>query len=311
MEKRTISVRGGRRVVLTVKDYMKDKAVLIDSEMERYLKQKEHVPEILIESMQYSLIAGGKRLRPILVLATVHALGGEEEKALPFACAIEMIHTYSLIHDDLPAMDNDDYRRGKKTNHKVFGEAQAILAGDALLTEAFGLLVAGIRSAGLELNTALSVIEEASRFAGMHGMIAGQVSDLLSENKKISLEELAHIHKRKTGDLIAFAVRTGARIAGADEKTLEGLTRYAYGLGLAFQIQDDILDVIGDQAVLGKPVGSDIEQNKSTYPALIGLEESKQKLAVVTQTAKEELEKLPIDATQLLALADYLLVRKK
>jgi geranylgeranyl diphosphate synthase type II len=284
----------------------------VHQELDGLTGKWEGVPPVLKEAMRYSLLAGGKRLRPALLLATVEALGGDGEKALPFACALEMIHTYSLIHDDLPCMDDDDFRRGKLTNHKVFGEAQAILAGDALLTEAFGLMARGAMEAGLPAETALIIIDEAARAAGARGMVGGQVDDLLSENRSISLAELESIHRRKTGDLIAFSVRAGARLCGADEELLGALTRFAYGLGLAFQIQDDILDVIGDQKKLGKPVGSDEEKHKSTYPSLLGLERSRELLAEVTEQAKRELAgRTDLNPARLLEIADYLLQRDR
>lgn len=295
-----------------IQNYVKEKADWIHKALDQYTRDMDGLPDVLCESMRYSLLAGGKRLRPVLVLATVEACGGDEEKALPFACALEMIHTYSLIHDDLPSMDNDDYRRGKLTNHKVYGEAQAILAGDALLTEAFGLMAKGAKQAGLSADVALTIMEEASRYAGARGMVGGQVSDILSENRSITLDELESIHRRKTGDLIAFAVRTGAYISDVSEETLASLTRFAYGLGLAFQIQDDILDVIGDQNIIGKPVGSDEEKNKATYPALIGLEQSKQMLKEITESAKAELmSHHTLNPDRLLEIADYLLSRDR
>ncbi|RAL27097.1 polyprenyl synthetase family protein [Thermoflavimicrobium daqui] len=293
-------------------DYIKEKAKQIDEKLEQVIDQLAGVPVLLRESMKYSLLAGGKRIRPVLVLATVEALNGDTEKAFPFACAIEMIHTYSLIHDDLPSMDNDDYRRGKLTNHKKFSEGTAILAGDALLTEAFGLIAKGAKETQLSAAIALTMIEEGARFAGARGMIAGQVYDLQSENQKISLSELENIHRLKTGDLMVYAIRMGAYIAGANQSTLQGLTEFGYGLGLAFQIQDDILDVIGDQSKLGKPVGSDQENHKSTYPVLLGLEEAKQKLSLCIKEAKEKIIGFPeLKPQRLLEIADYLILRDR
>ncbi|WP_241154388.1 polyprenyl synthetase family protein [Staphylospora marina] len=293
-------------------DYIRDKAALVHGKLDEY-GFGGNVPPLLLESMRYSLLAGGKRIRPVLVLATCQAVGGNEEHALPFACAIEMIHTYSLIHDDLPCMDDDDYRRGKPTNHKIFGEAQAILAGDALLTESFGLMASGARAAGLPADVALTVLEEASRYAGARGMVAGQVLDMMSENKNVTLKEVEEVHRRKTGDLIAFSVRTGARVGGVrDGELLESLTRFAYGLGLAFQIQDDILDVIGDQKLLGKPVGSDEANKKATYPALIGLERSKRLLEEVISDAKSAISnRKDLKPDRLLDIADFLLSRDR
>ncbi|WP_370589208.1 polyprenyl synthetase family protein [Thermoactinomyces sp. CICC 10521] len=296
----------------TIKSYIEEKAERVHEALDEYTARMQGIPPLLKEAMRYSLLAGGKRLRPVLVLATVEALGGEETAALPFACAIEMIHTYSLIHDDLPSMDDDDYRRGKLTNHKVFGEAYAILAGDALLTEAFGLMAKGGKEAALAPEILLTIIEEGARFAGARGMVGGQVDDLLGENGAVSLEQLESIHRRKTGDLMAYSVRTGAYLGGASPEVLESLTRFAYDLGLAFQIQDDILDVIGDQQVIGKPVGSDEEKHKATYPALLGLEESKRKLTEITNRAKRHVEGYEeLNPASLMGIADYLLQRDR
>ncbi|SHE45494.1 geranylgeranyl diphosphate synthase, type II [Seinonella peptonophila] len=295
-----------------IETYIHEKGKIIETKLEDYLNHYREVPDRLYQSMKYSLMAGGKRLRPILVLATVEACDKPEELAYPLACAIEMIHTYSLIHDDLPCMDDDDYRRGKLTNHKKFDEATAVLAGDALLTEAFTLMSKGVRAAKLSFDDSLAIIEETAKHAGAFGMIGGQMDDLLSEDKQITVEELEAIHRRKTGDLIAFSVRTGARIGGASEEALTSLTQFAYRLGLAFQIQDDILDIIGDPELIGKPVGSDQENLKSTYPSLLGLEESQQLLARLTYTAKEELLKTTeLNPQRLLDIADYLLTRKR
>lgn len=294
----------------SITSYIKEQADQVHRALEHYLDNMDNLPDVLRQSMCYSLLAGGKRLRPILTLATVESLGKNPEKAMPFACAIEMIHTYSLIHDDLPSMDDDDYRRGKLTNHKVFGEAQAILAGDALLTEAFGLMATGAKKAGLPAEIALTMIEEGARSAGAHGMVGGQVDDLLSENKKIGIEELESIHKRKTGDLIAFSVRMGAHFCQSDSSVLNALTHFAYQIGLAYQIRDDILDVTSTTEVMGKPAGSDVKSNKATYPSLLGLEESKRKLKLITEDAKNTLIAHPgIEPARLLEIADYLLSR--
>lgn len=295
-----------------IKTYIQDKASMIHEDLDQVTRQMEQVPSNLLDSMRYSLLAGGKRLRPVLVLATIDGLGGKEETGIPFACAIEMIHTYSLIHDDLPAMDDDDYRRGKLTNHKLYGEAMAILAGDALLTEAFGLMAQGAKEAGLSAELALSIFEEAVICAGARGMIGGQVLDIQSEQERVNLQALQEIHRHKTGDLIAFSVRTGAKLGGASPDTLQALTDFAYSLGLAFQIQDDILDIIGDQEVIGKPVGSDEQKHKATYPALIGLEKSKENLARLTEEAKNSILNLPdLNPEHLLGIADYLLNRDR
>ncbi|MBN2909824.1 polyprenyl synthetase family protein [Polycladomyces sp. WAk] len=296
----------------TAEQYLQEKAGLVNDRLTQYVESWHDIPKRLKESVAYSLLAGGKRLRPVLVLATAEALGTEAEQALPFACALEMIHTYSLIHDDLPAMDDDDYRRGRLTNHKVYGEAMAILAGDALLTKAFGLMAEGALLIGLPATTALNLIAEASRRAGAEGMVGGQVDDILHENQPVTLETLRSIHRRKTGDLITFAVRLGGMVAGADDSQLEKLTRFAEGLGLAFQIQDDILDVIGDREKLGKETGSDEARNKATYPALLGLSASKEHLRKTIGEAKRWIEgETWLNTRTLLELADFLTTRDR
>jgi geranylgeranyl diphosphate synthase type II len=258
---------------LDIKNYFQEKISLINGQLDLLLPGSEEKPEILHKAMRYSVFAGGKRLRPVLFLATLEALDHQEDKFLPFACALELIHTYSLIHDDLPALDNDDYRRGLPTCHKKFGEAQAILAGDALLTYAFNLMLM-VKNTDTAPNYILEAIDEVTSLAGLKGMIVGQVVDLESENKEICLEELKYIHRNKTGALIRAAVRSAAILSGSDKNVLEKLTGYAENLGLAFQITDDILDVIGDEKKLGKPVGIDQKKLKATYPSLLGIEKS-------------------------------------
>lgn len=241
---------------MSIKQYIMDCA----DHVERYFKRNirtETSPTELVEAMSYSFLAGGKRLRPALAFAANEAVGGSENSCIPIACAIEMIHSYSLIHDDLPAMDNDDFRRGKPTNHKVFGEAMAILAGDGLLTHAFYVAATGLRREGVQPDRALAVIEELSKYAGIGGMVGGQTKDILSENAIFDREHLESIHRRKTGDLIVCSLRTGAIVGGANDRQLQALTEFGYLLGLAFQIQDDVLDVIGDEQKLGKKVGGD------------------------------------------------------
>lgn len=268
------------------------------------------VPAQLRESMHYSLMAGGKRLRPVLVYAAAEAVGGTPEAAGFAANAIEMIHTYSLIHDDLPAMDNDDFRRGKPTNHKVFGDAMAILAGDALLTHAFYTLIQAGRAGGVPAKTVLDIAEELSVYAGAKGMVGGQAADILGEQGATGKEELEYIHTHKTGDLIVFSLKAGGRTAGADSVQLKALEVYGYSIGLAFQIRDDILDIIGDEAKLGKPLHSDEAGQKVTYPYLYGLEESRRKVAELTEQGKKAvLEAGFADPRRLLELADYLVVR--
>jgi geranylgeranyl diphosphate synthase type II len=234
--------------------------------------------------MRYSVFAGGKRLRPAMVIGAAEAIGSNAERVLPTACALEIIHTYSLIHDDLPAMDNDDLRRGKPTNHKVYGEAMAILAGDALLTLAFQLITENIQYATAD--SVVRVIKEIAEASGSVGLIGGQVADIISANhEQIDQETMAYIHRHKTGALFRASVRSGAILAGASEKQLKDLTDYAENLGLAFQIVDDILDVEGDADKIGKPVGSDEKNSKATYPAIFGMEQARQKAMQAAEDA--------------------------
>ncbi|MBB6676393.1 polyprenyl synthetase family protein [Cohnella lubricantis] len=257
----------------------------------------------LREAAAYSLEAGGKRLRPIFVLAAAECAAGDESihrKAMPFAVAVEMVHTYSLIHDDLPAMDNDDYRRGRLTNHKVFGEAMAILAGDGLLPHAF-YEASRAAALGVPAERALAVVSELARYAGLPGMVGGQADDMEGEQGITSLEQLERIHLHKTSDLIAFALRAGGHAAEASDRQLEALGLFGRNVGLAFQIQDDILDVTGEEAKLGKPLGSDERQGKVTYPYLIGLEESRRRVNDLTNEAIEALASAALARTDLLA----------
>jgi geranylgeranyl diphosphate synthase, type II len=298
--------------MIEAKTYIKNMAEMVHQELDTISGGWTGIPSNLQKAMRYSLLAGGKRIRPVLTIATTEALDGNPKMALPFGCAIEMIHTYSLIHDDLPAMDDDDYRRGKWTNHKVFGEAMAILAGDGLLTEAFGLIAQGAKEANLSAPVALNLIQEAVRYAGARGMINGQVQDMENEERSITIRELEEVHRRKTGDLITYSIKAGAIIAGAKQETLSALMTFSYQLGLAFQIQDDILDVVGDQTVIGKPVGSDEHNKKATYPALLGLEESRKRLKDCIQIARGSIQgRQDLDPTRLLELADYLLLRDR
>ena len=275
---------------------------------------KEHMPEekgyqkTIFEAMNYSLKAGGKRLRPILTLEACRIVGGNEEDVIPFAIAIEMIHTYSLIHDDLPALDNDDLRRGVPTNHKVYGDAMAILAGDGLLNYAFEIMLKS--SIGKE-NPAkyLNAINEIAKSSGVYGMIGGQVVDIESEDKKIEMEKLDFIHLHKTAAIIVGCMRAGAIIGDATEKQLENITKYATNIGLSFQIADDILDITGDESKLGKKVGSDIDNNKSTYPSLIGLEKSKEIANDLINEAKTRISNIKGDTEFLNDLAEYIVAR--
>ncbi|MBR5909711.1 MAG: polyprenyl synthetase family protein [Schwartzia sp.] len=281
---------------------------LVEEGLVRELRTGEAFDARLAESMEYSLTAGGKRLRPILLMAAADAAGGRGEDYLTSACAIEMIHTYSLIHDDLPAMDDDDYRRGKLTNHKVYGAGLATLAGDALLTMAFELLA---RQQGVSAETLLRVVREVSEAAGANGMVGGQALDLASEGKRIEMDTLRRMHMAKTGALFRAAVRSGAILAGADDAKLAALTEYAEAFGLAFQITDDILDVTGDEATIGKPVGSDERNKKSTYVTLTSLDEARHLAREAVDRAHEALAPLGEKAAFLDELAEYLITRDR
>ena len=273
-------------------------AVLLETFSREYKRRVEErmmeivsgldTPENLKSAMGYSLEAGGKRLRPLLVLAVLRAFGKDPLIGLDTACAIEMIHTYSLIHDDLPSMDDDDLRRGKPTNHKVFGEATAILAGDGLLTLAFGV-IANQEQARLNPSVALELVAELSKAAGAEGMVGGQVADMEGEQRDLALSELEYIHVHKTGKLLSYSILAGAILAGADEQEKKSLREYAYHLGLAFQIRDDILDIEGNESKIGKPIGSDETNHKSTYPALLSLDGAKEKLNAHVNLANEAL----------------------
>ena len=276
----------------------------VDEALEHWLPlQGDHPPQIH-EAMRYSVFAGGKRLRPILALLACEAVGGNPEDAMPAAAALEMIHTYSLIHDDLPAMDDDDYRRGRRTCHRVYGEAIAILAGDALLTHAFQLL-ADAGPTRLLPERRLRVIAEIAEAAGSCGMVGGQAMDILAEGHEIDHPTLLYLHTHKTGALIRASVRVGGIAGGAEEEQLEALTRYAERVGLAFQIVDDILDIEGATAEMGKTVGSDLRRKKATYPAVMGLEESRRQAVYVLGEAKEALRPLGEKGATLAALADF------
>jgi len=285
-----------------VEDFLKEKSAKTDRALSAYVASWSGVPATLVDAIRYSLFAGGKRVRPALALGAAELICGDDAVALPAACALEMIHTYSLIHDDLPAMDDDDLRRGKPTLHKVYGEALAILAGDALSTMAFDVLAESGN---------VRVIRELAEAAGVSGMAGGQVLDLESEGKRVSLEELRAVHAKKTGALIRAAVRCGTILAGADETRLESLTQYGEHVGLAFQIADDVLDVIGAEDVMGKRAGSDAAKNKSTYPALLGVEESQRLGNEAADRAVAALEGFGPEADIFRALARYIVERSR
>ncbi|MCS3483007.1 geranylgeranyl diphosphate synthase type II [Bacillus sp. JUb11] len=270
--------------------------------------QELSIPEDLKSSMLYSLKAGGKRLRPVLVLALLNAYGKGEEDGIPVGCAVEMIHTYSLIHDDLPCMDDDDLRRGKPTNHKVYGEATAVLAGDALLTESFRLITSQL-SDDVPADQKLRIIDELVTSAGAFGMVGGQFDDMEAEQKQISLSELESIHARKTGKLLTFSVVAGAILAGASDDEIEKLREFSYHIGIAFQIRDDILDLEGSEEKIGKRIGSDTANEKSTYPSLLTLSGAKEKLDEHITRAKEIVSNLELEQNLLHDLCDLIASR--
>nr|WP_306999908.1 farnesyl diphosphate synthase [Lederbergia panacisoli] len=269
---------------------------------------KLKAPQALKASMLYSLTAGGKRIRPILLFAAIDAFGKNPEMGLSTACALEMIHTYSLIHDDLPSMDDDDLRRGKPTNHKIFGEAIAILAGDGLLTYSFQLIA---KDGLLDDHQKIWLMNMLSTCAGPEGMVGGQVADIQAENQELHLKELEYIHHHKTGRLLTYSVMAGAKIAGATDEELDIFEKFSRHLGLAFQISDDILDVIGDENKIGKRIGSDIEKKKSTYPSLLSLEGAKEHLAYQIHEAKATINKTNLKTDLLQYLTDVVAGRDR
>jgi geranylgeranyl diphosphate synthase, type II len=290
-------------------NYLNSYKTTVETAMASSLYADSATPKKVVEAMTYSLEAGGKRIRPILVLAGAEAVGGSINDVMPLACAMEMIHTFSLVHDDLPAMDNDDLRRGKPTNHNVFGEAIAILAGDALLAEAFRLIAK--LGETIDPKVAIEILSDVALATGHAGMVGGQVIDLESEGKTISVDELQQLHQLKTGKLIRVSVVSGAKCAGATTQQIESLTTYGEAIGLAFQIADDILDIEGSTEQLGKPQGSDTDSNKSTYPALIGMEESKRLATQVIDDAITALEGFDEKADPLRKIAKFIISRKK
>ena len=291
-----------------MKELWKKRRELVEAALAEELAKTPVLDATLRASMEYSLMAGGKRLRPILLMAAADAVGADGTKFLSVACALEMIHTYSLIHDDLPAMDDDALRRGKATNHVVYGDGIAILAGDALLTLAFTVI---LRQKDIPSETLLRVVDEISRAAGAEGMVGGQALDLEAENHQITMEELRSVHRGKTGALFCAALRSGAILAGATEEQLAALTSYADHFGLAFQITDDILDVIGSAEEIGKPVGSDEKNNKSTYVSLTSLPEAQALARCTAEAAEEALSIFGAEADFLRGLVSYLVNRKQ
>ncbi|MEO1619749.1 MAG: geranylgeranyl diphosphate synthase CrtE [Cyanobacteria bacterium J06632_3] len=288
-----------------LKQYLSDRAQQVEAALDASIDVV--YPEKIYEAMRYSLMAGGKRLRPILCLATCEMLGADAQIAMPTACALEMVHTMSLIHDDLPAMDNDDYRRGKLTNHKVYGEDVAILAGDALLTYAFEYVAT--QTKGASPQSVLEVIAQLGKAVGAAGLVGGQIVDLASEGTVVNEETLTFIHMHKTAALLEVSVTSGAVLAGADQGVVDRLRRYAQRIGLAFQIVDDVLDITSTAETLGKSVGKDIAAQKATYPSLWGLEESKRKADQLVTDAIAELAEFEERAQPLVAIAHYITAR--
>ena len=283
---------------------LKEKVAIVDSELKKYMDHEKNAQSDIYEAMSYSLMAGGKRLRPVIMLLTAEMCGGSEKEVLPFACALEMIHSYSLIHDDLPAMDNDDLRRGKPTNHIVYGEAMAILAGDALLNCAMETAL----SADVEADKMVKALKVLFKSSGTEGMIGGQVIDI--KNSELPEDGLRNLHLLKTGAIIRSAGVVGGIISGASEKEIDAIDNFCMNLGIAFQIQDDVLDVKGNEKDLGKPVGSDADNNKTTYVTLYGIEKSQEMVIEYTKKAKQSIsECFGEKAGNIIALADYLINR--
>ncbi len=292
------------------KEKQKSYTYMVNDFLEKSIKENDLLEKSIYSAIRYSLLAGGKRLRPVLALAVCDMLSGDLEEVLPYACAIEMIHTYSLIHDDLPAMDNDDYRRGKLTNHKMYGESLAVLAGDGLLNMAFEVMLDSTSNKPNNLENKIKAMAYIAKSSGVRGMIGGQVIDTESENKEISIETLEYMHRCKTGALIKAPVVSAAIICNTSSEDLRNLEMYAEGIGLAFQIKDDILDVEGSTEKLGKKVGSDASNKKTTYVSLYGLEKSKQMLKETSEEAIRSIEKYGTKAVFLKELAEYLIIRE-
>ncbi len=303
-----INTRKTETVAFDLQQFLLTRTEAVNHALDGFLPRASVKPATIHKAMRYSLFAGGKRMRPALCLAAAAACGGREAEAMPLACAVECIHTYSLVHDDLPAMDNDDFRRGKPTNHKVFGEGIAVLAGDALLTQAFEIAA---RCRSWPRYSHRDVILELARAAGSLQLIAGQVADLEAEGKKISATELRYIHERKTSALLCCSVRLGGMSANCTAPQLEALTQFGYHVGLAFQVIDDILDVTQTSEKLGKTAGKDTQAQKATYPSIVGLERSREIARELTDKAFAALKVFRGRAVALEALADYLLKRDR
>ncbi|MDD5261409.1 MAG: polyprenyl synthetase family protein [Methylacidiphilales bacterium] len=292
---------------MDIHHYWQQRQATFEKALHAALPPASTKPATIHKAMRYSLFAGGKRLRPILCLAAAESVGGKVQAAMPLACALECIHTYSLIHDDLPSMDDDDLRRGKPTSHKVFGEGVAVLAGDALLTHAFELAA---RVPGWPRYSVAAVVSELARASGSKALIAGQVADLECEGKKISPAELAYIHRNKTAALISASIRLGAMSGNASSADLKTLTRFGEALGLAFQVIDDILDITQTSEQLGKSAGKDLKAQKATYPAILGMEKAQKEAKRLTRLAQSTIKSMGPKAAPLQAIAEYLLSRK-
>lgn len=293
-----------------LKNFLSEKKVFVEDSINLFLNELTYPTQIAV-GMKYAVLNGGKRIRPILLLMILDLFEKDEKLGVPSAAALEMIHSYSLVHDDLPALDNDDYRRGKLTTHKKFGEAEGILIGDALLTHAFYILTEKNLNL-LSPEKIVEIVRLTSSYAGINGMIGGQMIDIESENKKIDMETLKYIHKNKTGKLLRLPIEIGCVISDTSKDIREKLEKFADLIGLAFQIKDDILDIEGDFETLGKPIGSDAELNKSTYPSLIGLDESKKLLQEIVDEAKNIIKENFSEekGKMLIELTDYIAFRK-
>jgi geranylgeranyl diphosphate synthase type II len=290
--------------------YLDQQRQRVDQFLEQSLPDTLRDPDILYESMRYSLLGGGKRVRPILTIAAAQALGYDNDAMLPFAASLEFVHTYSLIHDDLPAMDDDDYRRGRLTNHKVFGDGMAILAGDALLTMAFELCSRDEGDHVLTVGQQLTIVRELAFGSGHQGMVGGQVMDIQAENQEVELAQLQKIHSHKTGQLIRAAVRIGGIIGGASSIQLQSLTGYAEDIGLAFQIADDVLNMVGTREELGKDAGTDEKRGKKTYPSFFGIDGARQLGNECVERAVNRLESFDHQADPLRHMATYIMMRR-
>jgi geranylgeranyl diphosphate synthase type II len=292
---------------MDLKQYLATRAAEVDAALDAFLPKAKEKPATIHAAMRYSVFAGGKRLRPILCLAAAEACGGDPESAMPPACAVEILHTYSLVHDDLPCMDDDDLRRGRPTCHKVYGEGMAVLTGDALLTEAFLILA---QTSPAKRYPGAAYVAELALTGGSTRLIGGQVMDLEGEGKKLTKAQLVKIHEAKTAALLTTSIRLGAMTANATEKQLEALTTFGHALGLAFQVIDDILDVTQSTEILGKTAGKDAAVEKATYPAILGLEKSRKEAAKLTQEAMDALKPFGRKARHLQDIAEYLLKRE-